>query len=392
MSEYLKPQSPLYHKAEDAYFYPLTTSDQVIISSGERLNTLFKKTIRESITLQVANWSTTQPYTQTITLSEYIDDYRVDANVVYGSDDDSVLNKAAGCLTYIEKNNNEIIFYCLKDKPEIDIPIEITGTCRNTIANITVEEGIKLNFEVVGGTTEPTNPKENMIWVNTSNKITGWYFSYKQPENMVEGEVWFVTGTSSDIAFNALKKNDIYVYPLKATQYVSGAWVEKTAKIYQNGEWVELIPELYLYDMGTVSDAAGSLKSMMVKYHSDEVKHNGVLTIGDSTVTFSPAYGSGALAYFKNKIDLTNYKTLYFNGSVVGSGYFGFGVWASLPTGRAETEALALYDHSGAMSDRICTLDISSCTGECYVGIVAQGYGEASSPELRATMKQMYLK
>ena len=31
MSSYLKPQSPLYHKEEDAYFYPLTTEDQVIM-------------------------------------------------------------------------------------------------------------------------------------------------------------------------------------------------------------------------------------------------------------------------------------------------------------------------------------------------------------------------
>ena len=34
MSEYLKPQSPLYHKAEDAYFYPLTTFDQIIVNEN----------------------------------------------------------------------------------------------------------------------------------------------------------------------------------------------------------------------------------------------------------------------------------------------------------------------------------------------------------------------
>lgn len=38
MSSYLKPQSPLYHKAEDAYFYPLTTADQVIMPDGSRLS------------------------------------------------------------------------------------------------------------------------------------------------------------------------------------------------------------------------------------------------------------------------------------------------------------------------------------------------------------------
>ena len=38
MSTYLKPQSPLYHKTEDAYFYPLTTADQVIMDDDTRLS------------------------------------------------------------------------------------------------------------------------------------------------------------------------------------------------------------------------------------------------------------------------------------------------------------------------------------------------------------------
>ena len=303
MSEYLKPQSPLYHKAEDAYFYPLNTSDQVIVSTGERLNTLFKKTIRENITLQAANWSTTQPYTQTITLSEYIDDYRVDANVVYGSDDDSALNKAAGCLTYIEKNNNEIIFYCLKDKPEIDIPIEITGTCRNTIANITVEEGIKLNFEVVGGTTEPTNPKENTIWVNTDTGITGWYFSATQPENMVEGEVWLLIGDSSDVEFNVLKVNGIQIYPLEAKQMVSGALVDVEEKIYQNEEWKELLVIDYIIQDG--NNIVDVHKSGTFREFTPN--NNGNLLIST---------GSGYHHVYFNNIDLTNKDYIILEGEI----------------------------------------------------------------------------
>ena len=255
-----------------------------------------------------------------------------------------------------------------------------------------ISTGVELNFDVVGGTSQPRNPKENTIWVNTANNITGWYFSATQPENMEEGEVWLATGASSELAFNALKKNDIYVYPLKAAQYVDGELKEVTAKFYQGGEWRLLVHELYLYNNGTFADTAGSLKNVRIKYHDSPSSHDGILTIRDSTVTFSPAYGSGALAYFKNKIDLTNYKTLYFNGNVVGNGNFGFGVWGSLQTDDAKTEAYALYEHSGVLREGIYTLDVSNCAGECYVGIVAQGYGEASSPELKATMKQMYLK
>lgn len=38
MSEYLKPQSPIKYKKDDAYIYPLTTADQVIMDDGSRLS------------------------------------------------------------------------------------------------------------------------------------------------------------------------------------------------------------------------------------------------------------------------------------------------------------------------------------------------------------------
>ena len=41
--------------------------------------------------------------------------------------------------------------------------------------------GASLNFKVVGGTTEPANPSENTIWVNTDEPITSWIFSAKNP-------------------------------------------------------------------------------------------------------------------------------------------------------------------------------------------------------------------
>ena len=31
-----------------------------------------------------------------------------------------------------------------------------------------------LNFKIVGGTTEPTNPKENTVWINTDVDIGEW--------------------------------------------------------------------------------------------------------------------------------------------------------------------------------------------------------------------------
>ena len=252
--------------------------------------------------------------------------------------------------------------------------------------------GTSLNFEVVGGTTEPTNPKENMIWVNTSNKITGWHFSATQPENMVEGEVWFATGTSSDVAFNALEKNDIYVYPLKAAQYVNSELNEVTAKFYQGGEWRLLVHELYLYDNGVFDDADGGLQQVGVPYAGGGAG-TCEITPGESSVTIKTNGGTSALVYFPTKRDLTHFKTLYFDGSFVkssesNSGSFGLGVWKTIPTSDASTEASAILE--GFRSQSTHALDISNCTGEHYIGIVAYGFG--SKYACTATMKQMYLK
>ena len=87
-----------------------------------------------------------------------------------------------------------------------------------------------LNFKVLGGTTEPENPTENTIWVNTDQKITGWAFAADEPSDPVDGMVWFGIGTPSIAEFNALKKNSIQVYPTSGKQYSEGSW--KTVDVY----------------------------------------------------------------------------------------------------------------------------------------------------------------
>ena len=105
--------------------------------------------------------------------------------------------------------------------------------------------GASLNFKVVGGLTQPADPKENTIWVNTSQKITSWIFAAEAPAEPEEGIVWVTTGASNQVAFNALKKNTVMIYPISAKQYVSGEWQNKTAKTRKNGVWVDWITWIY---------------------------------------------------------------------------------------------------------------------------------------------------
>lgn len=154
-----------------------------------------------------------------------------------------------------------------------------------------------LNFKVICNP-QPSTAKENTIWVNTE-RINNYYFSATQPENMVEYDVWFPIGTSSPVAFNALKKNGIQVYPISAKQYVGGAWVSKTAKIYQGGEWVEWwYGELFSYGKQYEKITGGWTTSWTFERQSD-----GSYFYTRSGSTFDPLKTV-------SMIDLSKWKTL----------------------------------------------------------------------------------
>ena len=92
-----------------------------------------------------------------------------------------------------------------------------------------------LNFKVVGGTSRPSAPGENTIWVNGEG-ITSWVLSPVEPE-AAEGLAWVAVGGASAYAFNALKKNALMVFPISAKVYIGGTWANAEAEIYQNGKW-----------------------------------------------------------------------------------------------------------------------------------------------------------
>lgn len=161
--------------------------------------------------------------------------------------------------------------------------------------------GTSLNFKVIGNP-QPETAKDNTIWVDTDVKITGWNFNAAQPETAEEGMVWFTTSTSSTAPFNALKKNNITVYPIRANQYVNGAWVGKTAKTYQNGAWVDWATSLY--KAGGVNTAGWSVYDPSLSDHTLTFGTHMVLTIPDTT-------GTGRRTTFHtDMLDLTNAKTL----------------------------------------------------------------------------------
>ena len=225
-----------------------------------------------------------------------------------------------------------------------------------------------LNFKVVGSPQPPASPKENMIWLNTDVPISSYVFSAIQPEPMDEGMVWIYTGTSSPVAFNALKKNGIQVYPISAKQYVSGAWVNKTAKSYHDETWKEWW-DGYLYKSGdecvNVSGGwVGSGDGHFGKY-------------GDHLYLLPNAnQASYVRTRTAKSVDLSMYNTLKFD--IYGSGTFTYIDLQVLDENGSVVSIARLGDMSANASvpRGVYAMDISTLNNPYKIGI--EVYGGAS--------------
>jgi hypothetical protein len=226
--------------------------------------------------------------------------------------------------------------------------------------------GANLNFKVVGGTTQPSAPAENTIWVNTSTAISEWVFSPSQPSNPANGMVWFTTDRSSSLAFNALKKNNVTVYPIATMQYVGGSWVRVNAKTYQNGAWEDW--RVWLYTKGDLCSAVtGGWEGM--RWHN---YNTGKFTLNESSITIDAAAGTtnatGVMAITTNAVDVSNIKTMYLNVTDLTTSsnarYAEFGLLSTKAYGTmAASTALA------GKGPGVYSLDVTGLSGKYYVAV-----------------------
>jgi hypothetical protein len=160
---YLKPQSPI--KFNENHIYPLTTADQVILSNGSRLekngsieadklknamaislsgdvtgtanfdgsngitiDTTVSASKFFTVTLSKNGWSTSAPYTQTVSMNgiKASDNPVVDINMASATTSNSSdLIAAWGLVGRIATNNNSITAYCYEEKPTVDISVNL---------------------------------------------------------------------------------------------------------------------------------------------------------------------------------------------------------------------------------------------------------------------------
>lgn len=247
-----------------------------------------------------------------------------------------------------------------------------------------------LNFKIVAYATEEelvaAQPKENTIGVVTTTPINGWVFSSEEPtENLVDGLIWIQTDSSSDIAFNALKKNSMMVYPSISYQYLSGSWNELTAKSYLNNSWVDW----YVWD-GTLYNAGDEYENITggwvaVAFAGGAADYGitggaPTVTKGTSSMTVKMSSTQRAgVARTANLIDLTNYSTLSVTVTSRASGSSS-GTYIYIIDANGNYPAAQEISSTGTK-----TLSVSNLNGSYYVGIYVFNYNSSTKPTVTFT-------
>ena len=92
-------------------------------------------------------------------------------------------------------------------------------------------------LHVTGSASQPSSVPNNTIWIETSDRVTGYYIQQDEPSAPKEGEAWITYGKSADSDMNISQLEVFRLKPASAKQYLSGSWVTKTFKTYYNGSW-----------------------------------------------------------------------------------------------------------------------------------------------------------
>lgn len=245
--------------------------------------------------------------------------------------------------------------------------------------------GAGLNFKIIGGTSAPENPIQNMVWINTDMEITSWSFSEVQPAEEV-GKVWIKTGLPSQVEFNILKKNEIMIYPTKAYQYNGSSWEEKVAKSYKNDSWIDWI--IYLYDAGNQYDNLTGGWIVRGNNSNNDTFGVGKVTFNEDSMTVSSSKNhSFAYLTTKNVIDLTTYDEISVvctdnhapDGTILGV----------YPTDCNWVGGYINGEKYISVSDGTNILDISDISGERYIAIRSACSGDGESFSVTITEVSM---
>lgn len=277
-----------------------------------------------------------------------------------------------GCVPFVLGTTTYYSLYLVllsSDKSACDILSTCTSNGVNNVTTVEAE-----NTFVYDGTTY----YYSYVDLNRSLETADSYYASIEeiaaallPMYNSEGSIWVKTGDESDIAFNALKKNLIQIKPLSASQCISGLWVEKEAQIYQGGEWKDWVD----WSKWIVKDGVYKTEMVAVGKKWDSSFSNVTsFTVAQGTGSVTFKHGAYCGIVYWGLVDLTDASTLTiegeFNMSSDYPNYYALSVWSAIGT-YVTTNRVA----NAKLSSTGATLDVSSLTGQYYVGFTVRNSG-----------------
>lgn len=228
---------------------------------------------------------------------------------------------------------------------------------------------LTIGITVVGGTTKPLNPGENTIWVNTSTAIGNWYVQNTEPSSLSAGDVWVTLKPSISNVINLSENGSFLAGFGRTRQYISGAWVDKDAELFDGSTWQGL--QTYVYNLG---DLCTETTNGWTIYKAGS---NCLCTFEETYFNHDYKSTTGFRGIFitNQMIDLTEYTQIHLDYEVTSAGstgnlYLG-GIYFTTATGsfsNAIDIASPVYTfHVSSQSRITATADITNFTGNYYV-------------------------
>lgn len=256
--------------------------------------------------------------------------------------------------------------------------------------------GCGLALKVVGGATQPTNPRENTIWVNTTTAITGYILSPTQPETGTEGLVWIKTADTG-VEINVGRKNAVLLHLMQAKLYANGGWTNNAeGYVYIGSSWEQFSTKwLYLIKNGKTTVNFTQLGAGTITE-----KESGYVTVETSGNKVYVVYAQKNVNSF-TKITLELATPI--DGEGQNKSWHGTGIpcvaaSTTVPVVDSESKITNLdaftylNDRFGLIDVKTYSVDITGLSGEKYLSVTLSGAKNLTGVNGVLHIKNLYLE
>lgn len=200
------------------------------------------------------------------------------------------IHKSAGNLWYIATT---------QEVPASGVAINILNSTVDSSATITVTTGSNANYLVVFVSNASVEPDITLTCLDMiSTRADG--------TDLQNGDVWIQTNIDkASVGFNAIKKNELMVYPYRLKQWDGSEWQPIAGSLYQNDTTTLVYnAQTDLIIEGEVQSFAGGFTLLMQQYNSELTYPSGYMLYRNTNS------GSVSRVDSTNKINWSKYTTL----------------------------------------------------------------------------------